>query len=62
MDYNALQIPEYLSIIKNPMDIGTIKKNLKASLYLTLGEVLEQIQLIWDNCKTFNDPLTVRTS
>ena len=31
-----------------------IKKNLKNGKYITLQEALNDIQLIWDNCKTYN--------
>ena len=59
VDYIALQIPEYPTIIKNPMDIGTVKQKIQDNQYTNLNGILEDIQLIWDNCKTFNDPLTV---
>jgi hypothetical protein len=36
------------------MDLTTIKKNLKASKYSNVQEVLDDIQLIWDNCKKYN--------
>ena len=50
----ALGLDDYPSIVKNPMDISTIKKNLKNIKYNTLQEVLNDIQLIWDNCKLYN--------
>lgn len=36
------------------MDLGTVKKYLKDSKYTTCDEVLDDLQLIWTNCKTYN--------
>ena len=36
------------------MDLGTVKKNLKNNKYKSVEECLNDVQLIWDNCKTYN--------
>ena len=36
------------------MDLSTLKKNLLAHNYSTLGDALDDLQLIWTNCKTYN--------
>ena len=36
------------------MDLGTVKKNLRNNKYKLLEECLNEIQLIWDNCKKYN--------
>jgi hypothetical protein len=36
------------------MDLGTIIKKVQASKYRLVEECLDDIQLIWDNCKTYN--------
>jgi hypothetical protein len=37
------------------MDFDTIKKTLfKGGKYVTFEDVFAEIQLIWDNCKTYN--------
>ncbi len=36
------------------MDLGTVKKNLKNNKYHYVEECLNDIQLIWDNCKLYN--------
>lgn len=41
------------------MDLGTINNNLKDDKYRYVEEVLDHIQLVWDNCKTYNHPETV---
>ena len=56
VDYKLLNIPDYPIIIKNPMDLGTIKKKIKSKKYKNLHEFINDIQLVWDNCKTYNDP------
>lgn len=46
---------DYPSIVKYPMDLGTINKKLREDRYNTVEEVLDDIQLIWDNCKLYNE-------
>lgn len=41
------------------MDLGTIDTKLKDDRYETVEEVLDDIQLVWDNCKTYNSQNTV---
>lgn len=36
------------------MDLGSLKKNLKNNKYNNVGEALDDLQLIWANCKTYN--------
>ena len=36
------------------MDLGTVKKNLKNNKYKYIEDCLNDIQLIWDNCKIYN--------
>lgn len=59
VDYKRLGIPMYPIIIKNPMDIGTIKKRLKAHHYTNIHDFISDIQLVWDNCKKYNEASTV---
>jgi hypothetical protein len=42
-------LEDYFKIIKKPMDLGTIKRKLETGKYDKPSEVLEDIQLIWDN-------------
>ena len=46
--------PTYLEIIKNPMDLSTMKKKLTQNKYETLQAFIDDIQLICDNAATFN--------
>jgi len=56
VDYIALNILDYPKIITNPMDLGTVKKNLIDKEYPTFKEFLDDINLIWNNCRTYNLP------
>jgi hypothetical protein len=54
LDYRSLGLDDYPLIIKKPMDLSTVKKNLKTSKYASSEEVFEDLMLIWDNCRTYN--------
>ena len=41
------------------MDLGTVKKNLKNNKFESAEEVIQDIQLIWDNCHSYNAPGSV---
>merc|ERR1712096_288991 len=56
VDPVKLNILDYFSIIKNPIDLGTIKQRIKEDYYKTLEEYLDDINLVWDNCLTYNRP------
>jgi bromodomain-containing factor 1 len=51
---SGLNLLDYPTIIKNPMDLGTVKKKLKAGKYKSMNEYQDDILLIWDNCKRYN--------
>ena len=56
VDYIALNILDYPKIITHPMDLGTVKKNLLEHKYSNFKEFMEDINLIWINCRTYNLP------
>ena len=56
VDSEALGIPEYYDVIKKPMDLGTCKAKLMRGDYKTSRDLLQDVQLIWSNCKLFNTP------
>lgn len=47
-------VPDYYNIIKNPMDLGTLMKNLKNIQYKSKTDFAQDVMLIWDNCLTYN--------
>ena len=57
---NTKQFPTYKKIIKNPMDLSTIHRKLRESRYRLVEEVLDDFQLIWDNCRAYNPANSVQ--
>lgn len=53
---NALQLalPDYHKIITRPMDMGTIKKRLENCWYNSVQECVEDFNLMFNNCYTYN--------
>lgn len=44
-------------VIKTPMDLGTVLKKLKQLAYKSKAEFVADLNLIWQNCFTYNgDP------
>ncbi|XP_022715676.1 transcription factor GTE12-like isoform X2 [Durio zibethinus] len=56
VDPKALKIPDYFSIIKNPMDLGTIKSKLAKNTYLGIEEFVADIKLTFSNAMLYNPP------
>lgn len=56
VDPVKLNIPSYTTIIKDPMDLGTIETNLKNDSYQTVEAVVTDFNLIVGNTTTFNGP------
>ena len=54
MDPKKLNIPDYLDIIKQPMDFGTIKARLQSNYYTKMQEFLHDVQLVFENCILYN--------
>ena len=54
VDYVALNIPSYPSIIAKPMDLRTLEENLKESKYPTVEAFTADFNQIVQNCETFN--------
>ncbi|KAF1313346.1 Bromodomain-containing protein 4, partial [Globisporangium splendens] len=52
---NPRYVPGYTDIIKNPMDLGTIKTRIVKGYYEQRPEqVIRDVNLVWENCFTFN--------
>ncbi|EPQ26711.1 uncharacterized protein PFL1_05690 [Pseudozyma flocculosa PF-1] len=49
--------PDYYDVIKQPMDLGTMQKKVKAGQYKSKKQFAHDLGLIWDNCLKYNtDP------
>jgi hypothetical protein len=58
----ALGLNDYPQLIKFPMNLGTVSSKLQAENYHFVEEMLDDIQLIWDNCKAYNKSGSVHLS
>ncbi|XP_071702454.1 transcription factor GTE9-like [Rutidosis leptorrhynchoides] len=56
VDVVALQIPDYFNVIKNPMDLGTIKEKLSSGKYSSPLEFYADVRLTFSNAMTYNPP------
>ena len=57
VDYINYNIPDYFDVIKYPRDLKYIQENLDNNNYPTIQSFLNDVQLIWDNCYTYNPPM-----
>ena len=56
VDPVALNIPDYHKIIRHPMDLGTVKQKLLASLYKHDREFANDVRLVFANAIRYNPP------
>lgn len=54
VDHVGLGLEDYLNIVKNPIDLSTVHKKLHSNKYRVVEECLDDLQMIWDNCKVYN--------
>ena len=54
---DVIQFPDYLNVVKQPMDLATIRKRLDNQYYKSLADFAAELDLVWSNCFTYNtDP------
>ncbi|XP_061356078.1 transcription factor GTE12-like isoform X2 [Gastrolobium bilobum] len=56
VDPVALNIPDYFTIISQPMDLGTIKSKLEKNFYFGIEEFAADVRLTFSNAMTYNPP------
>jgi hypothetical protein len=56
VDHEALELHDYMEVVKRPMDLKTLRRNYYRGVYNTFESFLRDMQLIWDNCKAYNFP------
>ncbi|XP_042581727.1 bromodomain testis-specific protein-like isoform X2 [Cyprinus carpio] len=56
VDAVRLNLPDYYTIIKNPMDLSTIKKRLENNYYWKAMECIEDFNTMFTNCYMYNRP------
>ncbi|KAL8602159.1 hypothetical protein ACOMHN_007428 [Nucella lapillus] len=58
VDVAKLQLDDYFTVIKKPMDLGTVKIKMENREYSTPKEFEEDMRLIFTNCYRYNPPDT----
>ncbi|XP_022154150.1 transcription factor GTE8-like isoform X2 [Momordica charantia] len=56
VDVVKLNLPDYYTIIKHPMDLGTVKNKLSSGAYSSPLEFLADVKLTFTNAMTYNPP------
>ncbi|WVZ07233.1 hypothetical protein V8G54_020579 [Vigna mungo] len=56
VDVVKLNLPDYFSIIKRPMDLGTVKSKIGAGAYAGPLEFADDVRLTFSNAMTYNPP------
>ncbi|CAG2109239.1 unnamed protein product, partial [Medioppia subpectinata] len=56
VDSVKLKLPDYHNIIRQPMDLGTIKKRLENCYYYNASEAIEDFKTMFTNCYVYNKP------
>lgn len=56
VDPVKLKIPDYFSIISEPMDLGTIKRKLEGNMYFSADEFAADVRLTFSNAMLYNPP------
>lgn len=56
VDARKLNLPDYHKIIKQPMDLGTVKKRLENNYYWSAKEAIQDFNTMFSNCYVYNKP------
>ncbi|KAI5290577.1 Transcriptional activator spt7, partial [Ascosphaera acerosa] len=51
---NKRDAPDYYTVITHPMDLGSMTKKLKNMTYKSKAEFVNDLNLIWSNCLSYN--------
>ena len=54
VDPEALHLPDYFKIVKNPIDMSTIKWKLDSFAYTCAKECVDDFNLLFSNCYLYN--------
>ena len=54
VDWRGLELYDYPTIIKKPMDLGTIQRKLERNQYPSAAYCVADIRRVWSNCMTYN--------
>ena len=54
VDWQTLNLPDYPSIVKSPMDLGTIRGRLEDGAYVSVDDLVRDVRLVFHNCRLYN--------
>ncbi|XP_026402656.1 transcription factor GTE8-like [Papaver somniferum] len=54
VDVVKLNIPDYFTVIKQPMDLGTVQRKIDTGAYLSPLDFVADVRLTFSNAKTYN--------
>jgi Bromodomain len=54
VDWRGLELYDYPTVIKKPMDLGTIKRKLERDQYVSAAYCAADVRRVWSNCMTYN--------
>ena len=49
------QVPDYFDVVRNPMDLGTIKMRMNDVAYHNINQLLDDCLLVFNNCFLYNE-------
>lgn len=58
---NKDEVPDYYNVIEMPMDLSTMEEKLERDSYTAPKDLVNDLKLIFSNCKRYNDATTVYT-
>ncbi|KAI2632731.1 histone acetyltransferase GCN5-like protein [Xylaria nigripes] len=58
---NRDEVPDYYNVITSPMDLSTVEERLHQDHYQAPKDLVNDLKLIYTNCKKYNDETTVYT-
>ncbi|KAI1288677.1 histone acetyltransferase GCN5-like protein [Xylaria venustula] len=56
---NRDEVPDYYNVITSPMDLSTVEERLHQDQYDAPKDLVDDLKLIFDNCRKYNDETTV---
>ncbi|XP_040215975.1 bromodomain testis-specific protein isoform X2 [Rana temporaria] len=56
VDAVKLNLPDYYKIIKNPMDLSTVRKRLEYNYYTNAMDCMKDLNTMFTNCYIYNKP------
>ncbi|PLN86381.1 GCN5-related histone actyltransferase [Aspergillus taichungensis] len=56
---NKDEVPDYYNVITFPMDLSTVEERLENDSYSTPKDLVDDLKLIFNNCRKYNDATTV---